>query len=297
VQADALRADGMLAEAQLAYEAVLRLDRGNLKAKAALAALPQDARFAKLLAAGEALLAQGKSDIALDRASQVLEEFPHSLRAMRLKEAALDAQNNVDLGRLKARAANSILEKPVTLQYKDAPLGTVLESLARSVGLNILQDRDVKANARVSIFVKDIAVGDAIDFILMQNQLERRTVNGNTIMVYPAVDTKRAEYEDLTIRSFQVTNTDIRYLSSLLKSMLKLREVAADERTGVLVVRDTPERLRLAARLIAMHDVPDPEIMLEVEILEVATTRKSNLGIVPPNSITVTTPTWWAWSP
>jgi len=290
VEADALRADGLLAEARLAYETVLKMDRGNAKARAALAALPQDARFAKLLAAGEALLAQGKVDVALDRANQVLEEFPQNRRALRLKEAALDARTNTDVGRLKAQATNAILEKPVTLQYKDAPLGTVLESLARSVGLNILQDKDVKATAKVSIFVRDIAVGDAIDFILMQNQLERRTVNGNTIMVYPAVDTKRAEYEDLTIRSFQITNADIKYIASLLKSMLKLREVSADERTGILVARDTPERLRLAAKLIAVHDVPDPEIMLEVEILEVTTTRNSNIGVLPPNAITVTTP-------
>lgn len=289
-QADTLRADGKLAEAQAAYETVLKMDRGNAKARAALAALPQDARFAKLLAAGEALLAEGKVDIALDRANQVLEEFPQNRRAQRLKEAALDARTNAEVGRMKAQAVNAVLEKPVTLQYKDAPLGTVLESLARSVGLNILQDRDVKTSARVSIFVKDIAVGDAIDFILMQNQLERRTVNGNTIMVFPAVDAKRAEYEDLTIRSFQVTNADVKYLASLLKSMLKLREVAADERTGILVVRDTPERLRLAAKLIAMHDVADPEIMLEVEILEVSTSRTSNIGILPPNAVTFTTP-------
>lgn len=291
-QADALRAAGRVAEARAAYETVLKMDRGNAKASTALAALPQDARFASLLAVGEAFLAQGKADMALDRASQVLEEFPQNRRALQLREAALDAQSTTEVNRMKAQAAaTSILEKPVTLQYKEAPLGTVLESLARSVGLNILQDRDVKANARVTIFVKDIPVGDAIDFILMQNQLERRTVNANTIMVFPAVDSKRAEYEDLTIRSFQITNADIRYLSSLLKSMLKLREVAADERTGILVVRDTPERLRLAAKLIAVHDVPDPEIMLEVEILEVTTVRKSNIGVVPPNSISVVTPT------
>jgi len=290
-QADALRSDGRLAEAQLAYETVLKMDRGNVQAQTALTALRQDARFAKLVAAGEALLAQGKVDLALERANQVLEEFPQSRRALLLKEAALDAQSSADLGRLKTQAATSILEKPVTLQYKDAPLLTVLETLARSAGLNILQDRDVKATARVSIFVKDIAVGDALDFILMQNQLERRTVNANTVMIYPANDGKRAEYEDLTIRSFQITNADIKYLSNLLKSMLKLREVAADERTGILVIRDTPERLRLAAKLIAVHDVPDPEVMLEVEILEVTTTRKSNIGILPPSGITVTTPT------
>jgi general secretion pathway protein D len=142
----------------------------------------------------------------------------------------------------------------------------------------------------VTIFVKDIAVGDAIDFILLQNQLERRMVNSNTLMVYPSTEAKKAEYEDLTIRSFQITNADIRYLSTMLKSMLKLKEVAADERTGILVIRDTPEKLRLAAKLIAVHDVADPEIMLEVEILEVTSSRESNLGLLPPTSLTISTP-------
>lgn len=166
----------------------------------------------------------------------------------------------------------------------------MFESLSKSVGLNILLDRDVKPASKVTIFVKDISVADAIDFMLMQNQLERRMINSNTMVVYPSSDAKKAEYEDLTIRSFQVTNADLRYLSSMLKSMLKLKEVAADERTGILVIRDTPERLRMAARLIAVHDVADPEIMLEVEILEVLSARRSNLGILPPTGITVTTP-------
>jgi general secretion pathway protein D len=289
-QAENLRADGKLAEAQAAYERALKMDRGNAVARAALAALPQDARYAKLLADGESFLAQGKIEVALDRASQVLEQHPQNRRAIKLKEAATDAQAGLDIDRAKAQVARAMLEKPVTLQFTDAPLRTVFESLSRSVGLNILVDRDVRPAARVTIFVKDISVGDAIDFILLQNQLERRMINSNTLMVYPSNDAKKAEYEDLTIRSFQVTNTDIKYLSTMLKSMLKLREVAADERTGILVIRDTPERLRLAARLIAVHDVADPEIMLEVEVLEVTSTRRSNLGINPPTSLTLTTP-------
>lgn len=289
-QAENFRAEGKLPEAQAAYENVLKMDRGNSRARAALAALPQDARYAKLLADGEAFLAQGKVDVALDRAGQVLEEHPQNQRAAKLKEAAMDALAGLDSAKTKAQVARSILEKPVTLQFNDAPLRTVFESLSRSVGLNILVDRDVKPAARVTIFVKDISVGDAIDFILLQNQLERRLINNNTLMVYPSSDAKKAEYEDLTIRSFQVTNTDIKYLSTMLKSMLKLREVAADERTGILVIRDTPERLRLAAKLIAVHDVADPEIMLEVEILEVTSTRRSNLGVQPPNSFTISTP-------
>ena len=289
-QADSFRADGKLAEAQAAYEKALKMDRGNSRARAALAALPQDARYAKLLSEGETFLSQGKGEMALDRASQVLEEHPQNRRAARLKEAAIDVQANLDIEKAKALTTKSILEKPVTLQFNDATLRVVFESLSKSVGLNILLDREVKPTAKVTIFVKDISVGDAIDFILLQNQLDKRLINSNTMMIYPSNDAKKAEYEDLTIRSFQITNADLKYLSTMLKSMLKLREVAADERTGILVIRDTPERLRLAAKLIAVHDVPDPEIMLEVEILEVTTSRRSNLGIQPPTSFSVTTP-------
>lgn len=289
-EADALRAEGKFSEAKAAYERVLRLDRGNLRAATALARLPQDARHAKLLGEGEALLSQGKADVALDRAQQILEDDPQNRRAARLREAALDRQNAIELERSSAQVPKTLLEKPVTLQFSDAPLRVVFESLARSTGLNVLLDRDVKPTAKVTMFVKDISVGDAIDFILMQNQLERRSINANTLIVYPSSDAKKAEYEDLTIRSFQITNADLKYLSAMLKSMLKLREVAADERTGILVIRDTPERLRLAAKLIAVHDVADPEIMLEVEILEVTSARRSNIGILPPTSFSVITP-------
>lgn len=289
-QADELRASGKLPEAGAAYERVLKLEPGNARAKSAAMALPQDVRYDKLLSEGERFLDQGKVDLALDRTSQVLGEHPKNRRAVNLKDAAMDAKASLERAKAKELAARSILDALVTLQFNDATLRVVFESLSKSTGMNILFDRDVKQAAKATIFVKDVAVEDAIDLILLQNQLEKRVINGNTLMIYPATDAKKAEYEELTIRSFQVTNADIKYLSTMLKTMLKLKEVAADERTGILVIRDTPERLRLAARLIAVHDAPDPEIMLEVEVLEVTSTRNSNLGFLPPSSFGVSTP-------
>ncbi|NML43477.1 secretion protein [Ramlibacter sp. G-1-2-2] len=290
LQADAARAEGKLADAQALYQQALKMDAGNARARAALVALPQDLRSERQLVEGENYLSEGRLDLARERALVVLEVNPNNRRAMRLKEAVIDAQAQADAEAAKARAARAILQKPVTLQFNNAPLRTVLEALSRSVGVNILLDRDVKPTAQVSIFVKDIALADAIDFLLLQNQLERRVVNANTLMIYPATEAKKGEYEDLSIRSFQITNADIKYLSGMLKTMLKVKEISADERTGILVLRDTPEKLRLAERLIAAHDVADPEIMLEVQILEVSFARDSNIGIVPPNSVTITTP-------
>lgn len=289
-EADELRADGKLAEAQAAYERVLRIDAGNARATQGLIALQQDARHEKVLIEGERLLEQGKLDAAQERVNLVLDGNPKNRRALKLKNELLDAKNERQIAQDKARAARAILDSLVTLQFRDASLRVAFESLSKSTGLNILLDKDVKQEAKVTVFVRDITVADAIDLILLQNQLDKRVINANTLLIYPANASKQAEYEDLVIRTFRVTNTDIKYLSNVLKSMLKLKEVAADEKTGVLIIRDTPERLRLAERLIAAHDVPDPEIMLEVQVLEVSRSRTSNIGIKPPTSFGVTTP-------
>lgn len=288
--AEDMRAEGKIAQAREAFERVLRLDPANPRARMGLASLEQDSRNEKLLTQGEEFLAAGKTELALDRVTLVLEAHPQSRRAAKLREAIVNARSAADVERTRERAARATLDSLVTLQFRDATLRNVFESLAKSAGLNILFDKDVRQDSMVTIFVKDVSVSDTVDLILMQNQLDKRVINANTLVIYPLTAAKQAEYEELTIRSFQVTNADVKYLSQLLKTMLKIREVAADERTEILVLRDTAERLRLAERLIVVHDMPDPEIMLEVEVLEVSSSRSSNLGVKLPNSFGVTTP-------
>ena len=289
-EADELRAQGRIAEAQAGYERVLRLEASNARAKQGLIGLQQDARHEKLLAEADRLLQLEKPDEAQDRVGVVLASNPENRRAKKLLSDIQDAKAARQIAQDKARLSRSILDSLVNLQFREATLRFAFESLSKSTGLNILVDKDVKQDAKVSMFVRDVSVVDAIDLILMQNQLDKRIVNGNTIIVYPANSAKQADYEDVVIRTFRVTNADLKYLSTMLKTMLKLKDVAADEKSGTLVVRDTPERLRMAEKLIAAHDVPDAEIMLEVLVLEVSWSRTTNIGLLPPNSFTVTTP-------
>ena len=53
---------------------------------------------------------------------------------------------------------------------------------------------------------------------------------------------------------------------------------------------DTPEAIALAERLVAANDLPDPEVMLEVQVLEVSADRTSNLGLKFPESFSLSTP-------
>ncbi len=183
-----------------------------------------------------------------------------------------------------------MLRKPVTLQFRDANLRMVFEALSRTTGLNVIMDRDVRADLKTTIFVKDAALEDTVDLILLQSQLEKRSLNANTLFIYPATPAKQKEYQDLQIRTFQLANADAKYLQSVLKTVLKVKDVSVDDRTNTLVMRDTRDAIAVASKVIAAHDVPEPEVMLEVEVLEVSHDRLSNLGIKFPDSLQISTP-------
>ncbi|MDP3752130.1 MAG: secretin and TonB N-terminal domain-containing protein [Polaromonas sp.] len=289
-EADQARADGDASLARELYANILTLSPGHERARTTLTTLEQDARNLQILQEGEVFLKDGRLDAAQERVARVLLEEPANKRALRLKKAVADARLTQEVERDRVREARSVMGSPVSLQFRDATIRTVFEALALSTGLNILLDRDVKLDTRVTVFVKDVAVEDAIDMILMQNNLEKRITNSNTMMIYPATAAKQAEYQELTVRSFRITNADLKYLMGMLKSMLKLKDISADERSGLLVIRDTPATLRIAEKLIVLHDEPDPEVMLEVEVLEIGEGRSSSLGVQPPTAITIGTP-------
>jgi general secretion pathway protein D len=70
--------------------------------------------------------------------------------------------------------------------------------------------------------------------------------------------------------------------------MLKAKDIFIDEKSNLLVIRDTPEVIHLAEKLIAMQDLNEPEVMLDVEVLEVQRSRLLAMGIQWPSQMTFT---------
>jgi len=289
-RADEARRKGQHDEAQALFVQTLQVQPGNERATRGLALLQADARHAALSADAERYLREGALENARNAVKTVLTENPSHEPALRLSAAIAEAQARIDQARAAQAAAQSVLRKPVTLQFRDANLRMVFEALSRTTGLNVILDKDVRADLKTTIFVKDASVEDTVDLILMQNQLERRSLNASTLFVYPNTAAKQKEYQDLQVRSFQVANGDAKYLQTVLKSLLKLKEVMVDERANTLTIRDTPEAVAVAAKVVALHDVPDAEVMLEVEVLEISRTRASNIGLQLPTSFSLATP-------
>lgn len=283
-------ANDNIAEARQLYARALRFDPANDQARHHLAVIELDARTARLIAESDRMLREERLDAAREKITTALFENPGNQSAQRQLELINTKAENLRDGLAQKRAAQSIMNKPVTLQFRDANLRMVFEALSRTTGLNVILDRDVRADLKTTIFVKDAAVEDTVDLILLQNQLEKRTVNFNTLFIFPATPAKQKEYQDLQVRTFQITNADVKYLQTVLKTVLKIKDVSVDERTSTLVMRDTPDAIAVAAKVIAAHDVAEPEIMLEVEVLEISYDRLSNLGVQFPDSLTLSTP-------
>lgn len=294
VQRQLQGADELYAQAQFDAAAerlaeILKIDPNNERARRALNQIEIRRKAEARLQEADRLAAEGQIAAALEIVRKIGKDLPGHAGARAVQQALeerLEADRLAREDRLGARAA---LRKPVTLQFRDASVRQVFEAISRSTGLNIVLDRDIRSDLRTTIFVKDASVEDAIDLILLQNQLEKRSLNANSLMIYPATAAKQKDYAELRVRTFQLSNADAAQMSNLLKSMLKVKEVLTDAKSNTLIIRDTAEVIAVAEQLVAANDVPDPEVMLEVEVLEVSASRAEQLGLQWPTGVSLST--------
>ena len=283
-QADQLAARGALDAARALYQHALAIDPASARARDGLAALDATARENAALDAAEALVVRNQVAAAREKLARVLAEAPANARARALK-AALDEKTAPPSPEAQLAQA---YRRPVTVEFKDATLKQVFEVIAHGGGINFLFDKDVKTDQRLSVFLKNSTIEAAVRYVLLTNQLEQQVLDGNTVLVYPNTAAKQKDYQQLDVRTFYLTNAEAKSVATTLKTILKSRDVVVDERLNMLIVRDTPDAIRMAERLVALQDLPEPEVMLEVEVLEVQRKRLQDLGIQWPSAIGLT---------
>ncbi|WP_242684198.1 secretin N-terminal domain-containing protein [Paraburkholderia hospita] len=282
-EGDRLAAGGARAAARKSYQHALTIDPANERALSGIAALEGAARIDGLVERAE-MLAAKDSDSARGLIAKVLTEAPAHPRAL-----ALQRKLSADTGFLRVEAALAIAyRKPVRIDFKDAPLKQVFEVISRSAGLNFLFDKDVKTDQRTSIYLRNSTIEAAVRYVLATNQLAQQVLDENTVLIYPNTPAKLKDYQELAVRTFFLSNADAKTVANTLKTIVKSHDVVADEKLNVVIVRDTPDAIRMAEKLVALEDVPEPEVMLEVEVLEVQRNSMQDLGIAWPSSITFT---------
>lgn len=283
--AAALRAAGKLDEANALLKRAQALDPQNPRMAALMAELLTERRQEEALVEANAWLAKQRRDMALRVIEQALKDNPRHA-------GLLSLQRRLELEQRQAqvRASQAVLAemRPISLDFRDASLRTVLDVVSRNSGINFVIDKDVRSDTRVTVYLRNAKVEDALDLIVSTNQLAKKVIDSKTIVIYPNTADKQKEHQEQVVRVFYLASAEAKGAAAFLKSMLKIRDPFVDERSNMLSLRETPENIQLAERLIALYDAGEPEVLLEVEVMEVSSTRLTDLGIKYPDAFSLT---------
>ncbi|UFS70869.1 type II secretion system protein [Geomonas sp. RF6] len=168
--------------------------------------------------------------------------------------------------------------KPITLKFKDAKLKEIFSILTQLSGINFIFDDTVK-DVNVSLFLENATFQQAMEIICGVNKLGKKVLNESTIIVYPKTPDKNKQYEELVVQTFYLNKLDAKKAVNLIRTMLTVKKIYVNEEMNALVIRDTPDVIDVARRIIEANDVPDAEVLLEVEVFEIAKKNEEAFGL------------------
>jgi general secretion pathway protein D len=170
------------------------------------------------------------------------------------------------------------LKLPASLVFHEAGSRDVFTALARFAGVNLLFDpafRDVP----VTIDLRNATFEDAVNALSGTTHNFYRVTAPRAITIIPDTPAKRREYEEEVVRTFYLSNADLKETIDLLRMVMDLRRLAPITATNAISIRDTPERVQAAGRVIAAIDKARPEVVVDVELLEVNRTHLLDYGL------------------
>ena len=234
----------------------------------------------------------------LDQARTALDNGDESAATALLRQVQVEAPDapgaQALADRIEQASARRMLQEPqlrpagaqrIHLDFRDASVRMVFEVLSRNSGLNFIIDKDISPDLKTTVYLRNAYVDEAIDLILRTSQLRRKLLGNGAVLIYPDTPDKLKIYEDLVVRAFYLRDASATQMQATIKTLLKTEELVVDEKLNLLVMRGTPEAVRVAEKLVALHDLAEPEVMLEMEVLEVQQDALLNLGIQWPNQL------------
>jgi len=278
-------------EAAAAYRRALRYNAENRAALEGLERIAVHRQVQERLARARERMDKREWRAAQTEVLMALRLDPENTQARELQQqlaAQLRAEVPLPKTDGEKAAAELFSTQPVTLRFRDTDIKEVFEVFSRTTGVNIITDESLPAK-RVTTFFKDLPMREAFNLILVSNRLFAKRVAANTVIAIPDNPAKRQQYDELMVQTFYLTDADAKVAVNLLRTILNTRQIFVNEKLNALVVRETPEKIELARKLLAANDRGAAEVEIELEVLEVDWNRLENLGIdIQPRTLSVT---------
>ncbi len=178
---------------------------------------------------------------------------------------------------------------PINLKMSnDAKI--VFDTIGKLAGLTVIYDPDFPAR-KITVELNNVTMEQALEIVSLESKAFVKPVTENIIFVIPDQPQKRRDYEEQVVRTFYVSNTvqpqDLTEIVTGLRQLLDLKRIQQLNSQNAIIVRDTPDKLLLAEKMIRDIDKAKPEVVVQVEVLEARTDRLRDLGILPGQTATI----------
>jgi general secretion pathway protein D len=167
---------------------------------------------------------------------------------------------------------------PASLVFRDASSRDVFLAIARLADLSITFDPTFR-EMPITVDLRNASLEDALNSVAGATRMFFRVTAPKTIIVVPDTPAKRREYEEEIVRTFYLSNADLKEAMDLLRLVVDLRRIAPTTANNALTIKDTPERVAAAGRVLSAIDKAKPEVIIDVELLEVDRTRLLEYGL------------------
>jgi len=169
--------------------------------------------------------------------------------------------------------------RPITLKFRDARIKEVFNIVTQLSGINFIFDEGVK-DQPVTVFLENATFQQALDLLTDMFKLRFKIANESTVIIYPKTPDKTKQYEDLTVRTFHLNYMEAKKAINLIRSVMQVRKIYANEEFNAIVVRDTRDVVEVVEKILEANDVPDAEVVLDVEVLEIGDTDTKTVGLL-----------------
>lgn len=167
---------------------------------------------------------------------------------------------------------------PIQLNFPDASLQKVFDTMGQLAGVNVLYDEAFR-DKQVTVRITGVTFQEALDQLTSTNRFFYRVVDGNTIIIIPDTPQKRRSYDETLVRTFYIQYADVNELLTVIRNLTGITKIAPSKDLGAITALGTPDELALAARIVESVDRPKGEVVVEIQIIDVKRTNLKNYGI------------------
>ncbi|MBZ5587075.1 MAG: hypothetical protein LAO05_00775 [Acidobacteriia bacterium] len=214
----------------------------------------------------EVELAKVRKDLA------VLNQEGGASKLAEIKKAAAEMK-------VKPPILNPASDEPMSLSFpKETNLRDIYKAIGQAFGINFLFDPKMK-DSKLTIELRNVTARQALESVVEAAGHFYKVFDEKTVIVVEDTPQNRRDYEDLVVKTFFLSNADVKDVNNMLRALIDARRIATNEQLNSLVIRDTADKVAIAERLINANDKAKAEVLVDVELLQVDTTKLRDIGM------------------